>query len=463
VKVGIFYEHQLPRPWEDDSEFQLIQNALEQCELADRLGMDYVWEVEHHFLEEYSHSSAPEVFLAAVSQRTRNIRLGHGIVQTPPPFNHPARVAERISMLDLVSDGRADFGTGESSSEAELGGFLIDHANKREMWEEGLRVSLRCMTEDPFTGHSGRWVTMPPRNVVPKPRQRPHPPVWVACSRRETIHLAAQKGIGALSFAFINPEEAHHWISDYYGTLEREGVPIGDAVNPNVAVVSNFMCAPTEEQALARGVEGGNFFGYSLAHFYIFGRHQPGRTDVWKEYLKERGEHGFSPEAVFQAANNADRLGAKVVQDGVSGLRGATGTPQQIRDYLRRFEECGVDQVIFISQAGKNRHEHIMESLELFGREVLPEFKDRADRAESEKAKRLAPVIEKVMARKPASDHPPLADSEYTFPAIPVAMAERSGNDQFFAQLKEVANKLARGEQPTSREVNRPHLGLESS
>ena len=449
MKFGIFYEHQLPRPWEDDSEFQLIKNALEQCELADRLGMDYVWEVEHHFLEEYSHSSAPEVFLAAVSQRTRNIRLGHGIVQTPPPFNHPARVAERIAMLDLVSNGRADFGTGESSSEAELGGFLIDPVDKREMWEEGLRVALRCLTEAPFTGHSGKWVTMPPRNVVPKPRQRPHPPVWVACSRRDTIHLAAQKGIGALGFAFINPEEATHWINDYYQTLERVCVPIGDAVNANVAMVSTFMCAETEEEALARGVEGGNFFGYSLAHYYIFGRHQPGRTNVWREYEKQRSDQGFSPEAVLQAANNDDRLGAKVVQDGVAGLRGATGTPEQIRDYLRRFEECGVDQIIFISQAGKNRHEHIMESLELFGREVLPEFRDRQEKIEADKAKRLAPVIDKVMARKPESDHPPLADADYTFPAIPVAMAERSGNDQFFALLEEIGKQMARGEAPT--------------
>ena len=124
MKFGVFYEHQLPRPWEADSEHQLIQNALEQIELADALGIDYVWEVEHHFLEEYSHSSAPEVFLAAASQRTKRIRLGHGIVHTPPPFNHPARIAERISMLDLVSNGRLDFGTGESVSEADPGGFL---------------------------------------------------------------------------------------------------------------------------------------------------------------------------------------------------------------------------------------------------------------------------------------------------------------------------------------------------
>jgi alkanesulfonate monooxygenase SsuD/methylene tetrahydromethanopterin reductase-like flavin-dependent oxidoreductase (luciferase family) len=449
VKFGIFYEHQLPRPWEDDSEYALIQNALEQCELADQLGIDYVWEVEHHFLEEYSHSSAPEVFLAAVSQRTKNIRLGHGIVQTPPPFNHPARVAERVAMLDLVSGGRADFGTGESSSEAELGGFGIDPYYKREMWEEGLRVAVRCMTETPFTGHSGKFVTMPPRNVVPKPRQKPHPPIWVACSRRDTIHLAAQKGIGALSFAFINPEEAEHWIGDYYSTLENEGVPIGDAVNPNVAVVTTFMCAPTEDEALARGSEGGNFFGYSLGHYYVFGTHQPGVTDVWAQYQERRGEHGFSPDAVKAAAANEDRLGAKVVEGGIAGLRGATGTPEQIREYLRRFEECGVDQVIFVSQAGKNRHEHIMESLELFGREVLPEFQDRQDAAEAAKAKRLAPVLDKVMARKPPEDHPPLPEPGYEFPSIPVAMADRAGNDQFFKMLEQVGDQMARGEAPS--------------
>src|SRR4051812_34833050 len=215
VKFGIFYEHQLPRPWHEDSERQLIQDALEQVELADKLGIQYVWEVEHHFLEEYSHSSAPEVFLAACSQRTKNMRLGHGIVQTPPPFNHPARVAERISMLDLVSNGRAEFGTGESSSEAELGGFRIDPVVKREMWQEGLEVAIRCMTETPVSGVEGKFVSMPPRKVIPKPVQKPHPPVWVACSRRDTILLAAEKGIGALTFAFIDPEEAVHWVGDY--------------------------------------------------------------------------------------------------------------------------------------------------------------------------------------------------------------------------------------------------------
>ena len=446
MKFGIFYEHQLPRPWDPDSEQQLIQDALDQIEFADSLGIDYVWEVEHHFLEEYSHSSAPEVFLAAASQRTKNIRLGHGIVQTPPAFNHPARIAERVSMLDLVSNGRADFGTGESSSEAELGGFLVDPMEKRAAWEEGLRVAVRCMTETPFTGHAGQFVTMPPRNVVPKPVQKPHPPLWVACSRRDTILLAAQKGIGALAFAFVDPEEAHHWVEDYHRTLAEEGVPLGDAVNAEIACVTTFMCNDDEETALARGLEGANFFGYSLAHFYVFGRHQPGRTDVWAEYQDRRREHGYDPEAVAAAGANDDRLGAKVVEGGIGGLRGAVGTPDQVREYLLRYEEAGVDQVIFCSQAGKNQHEHIMESLELFGRKVLPEFKEREEKAAKDKAQRLEPVIEQVMARKPAADHPPLPTPDYSYPAIPRAIADRSGSDDFHAWLDKFAQQSADGD-----------------
>jgi alkanesulfonate monooxygenase SsuD/methylene tetrahydromethanopterin reductase-like flavin-dependent oxidoreductase (luciferase family) len=155
MKFGIFYEHQLPRPWEEGSEHKLLKDALDQVELADKLGIDYVWEVEHHFLEEYSHSSAPEVFLAACSQRTSRIRIGHGIVATPPGYNHPARVAERISTLDLISDGRVDFGTGETSSESELGGFGVDRATKREQWNEALDVITRLMVETPFAGYDG--------------------------------------------------------------------------------------------------------------------------------------------------------------------------------------------------------------------------------------------------------------------------------------------------------------------
>src|SRR3954468_7473088 len=193
MKFGIFYEHQLPRPWTEDAEYELIQNSLDQIELAAGLGFDYAWEVEHHFLEEYSHSSAPEVFLGAASQRTKQIRLGHGIVQIPPPFNHPARVVERAATLDLISGGRLELGTGEASSQMELGAFGIDRRQKRAMWEEALDAIARMFVEEPFAGAAGEFVQIPPRNVMPKPKQKPHPPLWVACSRRDTILMAARK------------------------------------------------------------------------------------------------------------------------------------------------------------------------------------------------------------------------------------------------------------------------------
>jgi alkanesulfonate monooxygenase SsuD/methylene tetrahydromethanopterin reductase-like flavin-dependent oxidoreductase (luciferase family) len=442
MKFGLFYEHQLPRPWEEASELELIQDALEQVELADRLGFDVIWEVEHHFLEEYSHSSAPEVFLAAASQRSRHIRLGHGIVQTAPAYNHPARTAERIATLDLVSGGRVEFGSGESSSEAELAGFGIDPVMKREMWLEGLQVALRCMTETPFTGVAGDYVTMPPRNVVPKPVQKPHPPLWVACSRRDTILLAAEKGIGALTFAFIDPEEAVQWVGDYERTLAERCVPVGKAVNANVACVTPMMCARDEDEAVARGVEGGNFFGYSLAHYYVFGEHRPGVTDVWAEYVERRDEKGFSPEAAAQALEE-ERLGAKLAAEGASGLRGAVGTPEQVREYLHRYEEAGVDQLIFVMQAGKNRHDHICEALELFGTEVLPEFKERDEDVVAAKTKRLEPMVEAALARRP--DDPDLMPEGYSFPAIPRRMVDASGNEEARAWLEQLAEDRAHG------------------
>ena len=450
MKFGLFYEHQVPRPWEQRTDRQVFEEALEQAELADRIGIDCFWLVEHHFLEEYSHSSAPEVFLAAVSQRTKRLRLGHGIVQMPPAFNHPARVAERVSTLDLVSDGRVEFGTGESSSEVELGGFGINPAEKRAMWEEGLRVALRCMTETPFTGHVGQYVSMPPRNVVPKPLQRPHPPVWVACTRRETIHLAAQLGIGALGFAFFDPEEAHHWVTDYYETLAAEATPIGDAVNANLACVTSFMCHENEAEAVKRGAEGSNFLGYSLGHYYVFGRHRPGSTDLWAEYQERRAEVGFDPEAVADSVADDIGLSAKATVGERAGLRGAMGTPAQVRDYLLRYEETGVDQVILSSSAGRNRHEHIMESLELFGREILPAFAEREERRAEEKEARLAPVIDAAMARKPATDHPPLTP-DFEIPSIPRADADRDESNKFHAWLDDYAAKIVAGEDVSKR------------
>ncbi|HEY7485130.1 MAG TPA: LLM class flavin-dependent oxidoreductase [Streptosporangiaceae bacterium] len=397
MRFGIFYEHQLPRPWAPGEEERLLSEALEQVEIADRVGIDYVWEVEHHFLEEYSHSSAPEVFLAAASQRTQRIRLGHGIVQLPPAINHPARVAERIATLDLVSHGRVDFGTGEGSSAAELGGFGVVRSAKRAMWEEAFDVITRMFVEQPFAGWDGQYVRMPPREIVPKPVQRPHPPLWVACSRRETIHLAARLGIGALSFSFIEPEAAAAWVREYYEILgSADCVPAGFAVNPQVAVIVPMMMAEDEAEAIERGIDGAHFFGYSLSHFYGM-RHVVGDADIWREFQERRDETGFARHIVRP---DQGPLGVRLLQESLGSLRGAIGTPDQVTDLISRYEAAGVDQVIFVLQAGPNRHEHICESLELFGKRVLPRFEEGRAEREAEKADRLAPAIEAALARR---------------------------------------------------------------
>lgn len=398
MRFGIFYEHQLPRPWAPDGEQRLLAEALEQIEIADRAGFDCVWEVEHHFLEEYSHSSAPEVFLAAASQRTRQIRLGHGIVQAPPAVNHPARIAERVATLDVVSGGRVEFGTGEASSAAELGGFGVPRDAKRAMWAETLDAVTRMFAERPFAGYRGDFLTMPPRYVLPGPVQRPHPPLWVACSRRESIHLAARSGIGALSFSFVEPEDAARWVAEYYDLIASpECVPRGFAVNPNVAVVLPMMLHHDEATAIERGIDGAHFFAYSLGHYYGGSAHLVGGSDLWRSFGENRARHGFAREIIKASATP---LAVRLLQAGLGSLRGAIGTPGQVTDLIARYQQAGVDQVMFVMQAGNTRHEHICESIETFAREVLPRFAESREGREAAKADRLAASVDAALARR---------------------------------------------------------------
>ncbi len=397
MKFGIFYEHQLPKPWNEGDEQRLFSEALEQVEVADRLGIDYAWEVEHHFLEEYSHSSAPEVFLAACSQRTKNIRLGQGIRQVIPGYNHPARTAEVIATLDLVSNGRVDFGTGESSAILELGGFGVPVAEKRAIYLEATEQICNMMAMDPYPGFDGKYFSMPCRNVVPKPVQKPHPPLWVACSQRETIKMAARLGMGALTFAFVDPLEAKEWVDEYYAIIRSdECVPIGWSVNPNICMVSSFSCHEDREEAVRRGLKGFEFFGYALGSLYGFGIHKPGRVDLWSEF-----------ERVY-----AQRMKDNPIEmaQALAGGRGGIGTPDDLREHLNKFEQAGVDQVTFIQQAGNNRHEHICEALQLFAAKVMPEFKARAAEKEARKMQELEPYIAAAMARKQYLPMPADAD-----------------------------------------------------
>ena len=339
----------------------------------------------------------------STAARTENIRLGHGIRQVIANYNHPARTAEALAMLDLVSGGRLDFGIGEGATRLELGGFKVSTNEKRSMALEAAEQIANMMVLEPYPGFEGVSFSMPCRNVLPKPLQKPHPPMWMACTNRDTIRTAARNGLGALAFAFIDPEEAHNWSRIYYDIIRSEEcVPIGHAVNARLAMVSAFSVHEERREAIRRGQEGFEFFHYAV-NALVAHDAQPGRSHLWDSFRIERGDR--TQELLAQAHD--------------PGYQGSgIGTPQDMHRHLREFSEAGVDQVIFLQQAGRNRHAHICESLELFAAKVLPEFRREAAAREAAKLEELRPYMERALTRKRWMA--PLADDE-----IPVVKASR--------------------------------------
>ena len=313
------------------------------------MGYDYAWEVEHHFLEEYSHSSAPEVFLGAASQRTTNIRLGHGVIQLPT--NQPHRVAERVATLDLLSKGRVELGMGEGAGPAELHPFGTQVRSKRDRWEEAVKAIIPMFTKESWEFH-GQYHDFPARNVIPKPYQKPHPPLWVACSNIKTIGQAGEWGMGALGFTFVSPDAATAWVNKYYNNLLHRPNRLTDyPVNPNIAMVSGFMCAETDEEAYEKA-SGWTFFIFALSYYGRKGVDAPGEGNLWEEF--EDWRHSEKAQDAFKGA--------------------LIGSPATIREKLHQFQEAHVDQVILLNQAGKTSHEDICGSLKMFAEEVMPEF-----------------------------------------------------------------------------------------
>jgi len=394
MRFGVFYELQLPKPWGAESESQLIQEAIEQVQLADRIGIEHAWAVEHHFLEEYSHCSASEVFLSALAAKTEHIRVGFGIRQVIPNYNHPSRTAEAVAMLDLISNGRVEFGIGEGATRLELHGYGIPARRKQAFSFEAAEQIANMMVMEPYPGYEGESFSMPCRNVVPKPLQKPHPPMWLACTNRKTIEIAARHGLGALAFTFVDPDEARTWADTYYSIIKSDQcVPLGHSVNANIAMVAGFSLHEDAEEAYRRGMDGFAFFRYAV-NALVANDTRPGRSALWDEYIALRDR-------------DLPTIGAPGI-----------GTPADYRKLVEEFDSVGVDQIIFLQQGGKNQHEHICESLELFGREVYPEFAERRLDKEARKAEELAPYIEAALQRKQWMK--PLSDAE-----IPVVKASR--------------------------------------
>jgi alkanesulfonate monooxygenase SsuD/methylene tetrahydromethanopterin reductase-like flavin-dependent oxidoreductase (luciferase family) len=375
MKFDLLYELQMPKPHDADSEYRCYHEALEQIVLADRLGYDTVWEVEHHFLTEFAHSSAPEVFLAAISQRTKNIRLGHGVTLLPHKFNHPIRVAERVAALDLISDGRVEFGTGRSSG-FEQAGFEIDPAISRDMWQESLEIIPRMWTEETFE-YDGKFVKIPPRSVIPKPRQKPHPPIWAAATSPQTWELAGKNGIGILGLTiFVSVPQLAERVKVYRNAL-AQAKPVGKFVNDKVGAFTIVHVAETREEAIANGGADAAM-NYLLYAFRVLGgfadpsgrgmqreyadlevQSTPYRDLIAKEYpLIAKMQKG---ECTFDELDAEDMV--------------IVGDVDHCARKVERYKKAGLDHFISLMQADRIPHAKVMRSIELFAKEIMPRLR----------------------------------------------------------------------------------------
>ena len=385
MQFGLAYEMQ--RPTLDDH--AVVEETLEQCILADEMGFDYVWFVEHHFLTTFSSSPCPEVIFGALSRLTKRIRLGFGVVILP--YHHPVRVAERVAMVDHLSHGRVDFGTGRSAP-YEQTGMGIDPRNTREMWDESLTMIPKIWESETFEWQGKFW-NVPPRQVLPKPYQKPHPPIWVAALQPATYQLAAQKGIGVMALGVSAPSVLEPHIRAYRETIKQtiqQGHSVGATAN-NQWLSSIFgYCG--EDNHAAR-----ELCARSLKTF--FGPGRPYVQDQQDVYARLLEQWGGIPEHLLQnfsryikveglangAATQFDLSGGTAIAHKIweemdsdtLADRGVivAGDPESCINAIRLHEATGVDQVQFLMATETIDHARVMKSIELFGKHVIPAFR----------------------------------------------------------------------------------------
>ena len=355
MKFSLLIEIQLAEAT-PNAERQAFRDCVERAVLADDLGYHEVWAVEHHGLKEYSHCSAPEILLGYIAARTKRIRLGHAVTLTPYRYNHPIRVAERVAVLDILSEGRVDWGSGKSSSLVEQGAFEIDRNELDSQWQEALEMIPRMWRSDMFEW-KGKHFNIPPTAIIPKPVQRPHPPIFVACSRPETVERAGALGLGSLNFTAGNDEYLKRKIESYRAAIATARGPAGSVNN-------RFCCTPTalvlddDRQACEYGFRGARFFQESLAT-YFFSR----------ERITQPIEVSRNPLSAAQLAKAmAERNGSE------SQLTSVIGDPKAAIESVTRFQAAGVDELILVMDLGTVPNDIVMRSIRTFGEKVLPHF-----------------------------------------------------------------------------------------
>jgi alkanesulfonate monooxygenase SsuD/methylene tetrahydromethanopterin reductase-like flavin-dependent oxidoreductase (luciferase family) len=355
MKFSIFFEMQLSEPTRE-REARLFHDCVEQAVLADELGYHCVWEVEHHGLYEYSHSSAPEVFLAFVAARTKRIRLGHGVTLLPYRYNHPIRIAERIATLDILSGGRVSWGTGKSSSLVEQRAFENDLKTLHEQWLEALEIIPRMWQEDVFT-HRGRFFDIPPTQVIPKPVQSPHPPIFAACAKPDSAVHVGKLGLGALNFAVGSDDYLGQKVRDYKQAVAAAR-PVGRQKTDHFACTPATLVLDDDREACRHGLRGARFFLASLQRYYAGGDRPTGKLDVPRGFLSDD-----EVEAARALRNTEGSPVATIV-----------GDPASARESVQRFVDVGVDELILVLQLGTVPHELILRSLRTFAEKVMPHF-----------------------------------------------------------------------------------------
>jgi len=367
MKFALFYEIPVAKPWDEESEHRAYKNTLEQAILGDQMGFHSIWTVEHHFLEEYSHCSNPEVLYGAIAARTENIRIGYGVRLLPKPYNHPIRSAESAAVLDLLSDGRVEFGTGRSSTRGELEGFDIDPDETREMWNEALDHIVSAWTEETYQADGKYWRMGAPRRVQPKPLQKPHPPMWGATSSPDGHKEIGKRGLGLCSFTVGVPPES---LAERIG-LYREGLaectnPAGKFINDQAATFTMVHCDDdaqraykTAEESMVWYVKHGSWLIASVAEL-MEGRELGSYTYTGEAY--ERHKQGQLGQLTFEYLHES---GSAIVGDPDECIRAA-----------KRYEAAGCDLLLCLVNPYKIPHEDTMRCIELMGKHVLPAFAD---------------------------------------------------------------------------------------
>jgi alkanesulfonate monooxygenase SsuD/methylene tetrahydromethanopterin reductase-like flavin-dependent oxidoreductase (luciferase family) len=378
MKFSMIYEAQIADT-SPGEERKMLLDMVEQAEALDRYGFDNIWAVEHTSLTQYAHMSVPETFLAFVAGRTKRIGIGHGVVCLMPNMNHPIKVAERIAMLDVLSGGRVQFGMGKGGSQQEAGAFGYDLQALPPIIDEAMYLIPKILAEGEVD-HHGTYIDIPKRPVHPAPLQTPHPPLYMATTRADSLKAAGERGIGALVMGFGGPDDVAKKNAVYREAFANRdpAKQVGYIPNPHLAALCPTLVSKDRETARRVGLRGQRFFAEALAHWYQ-GMPKPTALDLSaEEHLAALSDLKRERYAII----GEDKLAVIPPSDGYySEVADAYGTPQDCIAYVQRLFEAGVDEVLFLSQMGGVPHEMIMETIRLIGTEVIPHFRNGAEAA----------------------------------------------------------------------------------